>query len=264
MSKVWKEDMYSIIWFIRRRLRLLLPLSVAVSLYLLPSSLTAPLTRRFSAAMSRLCAGFAPSHKRKTGGRAVEAALAKAELEITLLRRSMNALCAIRKERRITCQLLPARVVLRSDSSPVRLSILLNVGSEDGVRVGMPVLWGRPSDGAILVGVVKQLYRKGCRVALVGDIFVRVPVKVSPSGEEALLVSDGKNIHLKHIRSDRVRVGDAVLTSGYTGRFPAGVLVGYIATSSEPNPGGGLSVRTPLYLKDIDMVFVALFGVKGE
>ena len=246
--------------FVRRRLRLVLPIFAALLVYLMPPHLTAPLTRRFTAAVSRLCSGFSRAEEKTSEGRVVqEAALAKAELEVARLRRTLNALSAIRKQRRINTPLLPARIVLRTDSSPVRLSILLDVGSEDGVKVGMPVLWGRPTDGAVLVGVVKQLYRKGCRVALVGDIFVRVPVVLSPSGAEALLLSDSERLFLKFLDSKSVRVGDAVLTSGYTGRFPEGILVGYVVPSKEPD-SSVVSVRPAFRLKGMDTVFIALIG----
>lgn len=246
---------------VRRRFRVVLPIFVALLVYFVPSHLTAPLTRRFTAAVSRFCSGFSRSDGGDKEGGARGAALARAELEIARLRRSLNALAAIRKWRRIETPLLPARIVLRTDSSPVRLSVLLDVGSEDGVRVGMPVLWGRPADGAILVGVVKQLYRKGCRVALVGDIFVRVPVVVSPSGAEAMLVSDGETLFLKFLDSGRVRVGDAVLTSGYTGLFPEGVLVGYVVPSAETD-SSVVAVRAAFRLRGMDTVFVALVGAR--
>jgi len=248
--------------FVRRRFRLVLPILAALLVYLMPSHLTAPVTRRFTAAVSRLCSGFSHAEEERSRITGVqEAALAKAELEIARLKRTLSALSAIRKWRRINTPLLPARIVLRTDSSPVRLSILLDVGSEDGVKVGMPVLWGRPADGAVLVGVVKQLYRKGCRVALVGDIFVRVPVVVSPSGAEALLLSDGERLFLKFLDSKRVRVGDAVLTSGYTGRFPEGILVGYVVPSEELD-SSVVSVRPAFRLKGMDTVFIALVGAE--
>jgi|GEM_PF-2451356 len=258
--------MGEVVRFVRRRIRLAVVLCIAAALYLIPAHLIAPLSRRISATAARFCSYFSKTNLEQDKNPLhivhLKAALAKSELETAELRRSLEAINAIRKSRKIDCPILVAQVVLRNDSSPSRRSIVLDVGSEDGIKVGMPVLWGRPQDGAILVGVVKQLYRKGCRVALVGDIFVRVPVVVSPSGAQGLLVSDGESLQLKYLEGGEVRTGDAVLTSSFTGNFPAGVLVGYVeGIDTEGQRDRKLTVQPALNVNELNTVLVALIEV---
>ncbi|MCX7703613.1 MAG: rod shape-determining protein MreC [Planctomycetota bacterium] len=254
--------------FVRRRVKIVAVLIAAVALYLIPAHIISPLSRRVNAAAARFCSYFSSSvPDEETETISIEhfkAALAKAELENAALKRSLKALCAIRKSRKIEYPLLLAKVVLHTDSSPVRRSIVLDVGSEDGVKIGMPVLWGRPDEGAILVGVVKQVYRKGCRAALVGDIFVRVPVVISPSGAQALLASDGETLYLKYLEDKRVRNGDAVLTSSFTGAFPEGVLVGYVSVTTDKAQERRYSVKTPLNPEGLGNLFVVLMEAKEK
>lgn len=117
-------------------------------------------------------------------------------------------------------------VVLADSGSPFRQSVLLNVGSRDGLRDGWAAM-----DGIGLVGRISGVGQRTARVILLTDSNSRIPVVVQPSGQKALL--SGDNTPAPPIefleKPDLVRPGDQVITSGDGGVFPAGLLVGTVA-----------------------------------
>jgi len=120
--------------------------------------------------------------------------------------------------------------------------MMLAAGAEDGVRPGAVVVWGVPSRGAMLIGRVGQVYRRGCRALALGDPELKVPVLLLPSGAEALLRADADGLFLDYV-DGHVRLGDEILTSGYLGRFPRGLLVGRVAAAERVRGGVRFRVR---------------------
>ncbi len=127
-------------------------------------------------------------------------------------------------------------VVLTDNGSPFRRSVLLNVGSRDGVRDGWATM-----DGLGLVGRISGVGERTSRVILLTDSNSRVPVSIQPSGQKALLVGDNTLAPPVDIADnlEDVRPGDRVVTSGDGKVFPADVLVGQIAQG----PNGRLRVK---------------------
>ena len=117
-------------------------------------------------------------------------------------------------------------VVLADSGSPFRQSVLLNVGSRDGIRDGWATM-----DGLGLVGRISGVGNSTSRVILLTDSASRIPVTVLPSGQKALLSGDNSSAPpLEFLENqDLVRPGDSVVTSGDGGLFPAGLLVGQAA-----------------------------------
>jgi len=127
-------------------------------------------------------------------------------------------------------------VVLADSGSPFRQSVLINVGSRDGIVDGWAAM-----DGLGLVGRIAGVGRATSRVVLLTDTSSRIPVTIQPSGQRALLIGDNSAVpYVDFIEApDRVRPGDRVMTSGDGGVFPAGLLVGQLAQ----DPGGRMRVR---------------------
>ncbi|CUJ01246.1 rod shape-determining protein MreC [Cognatishimia activa] len=127
-------------------------------------------------------------------------------------------------------------VVLADSGSPFRQSVLLNIGARDGVVDGWAAM-----DGIGLVGRISGVGESTSRTILLTDASSRIPATIQPSGQNALIVGD--NTLAPHIdfveNADQVRPGDRVVTSGDGGVFPAGLLIGRIAS----DPGGRLRVR---------------------
>ena len=127
-------------------------------------------------------------------------------------------------------------VVMADSGSPFRQSVLINVGSRDGIMDGWAAM-----DGLGLVGRISGVGRNTARVLLLTDTSSRIPVATQPSGQRALVIGDNSPSPLLDFieTPDQVRPGDRVLTTGDGGVFPAGLLVGQVIEDR----GGRIRVR---------------------
>ncbi|SPF77855.1 rod shape-determining protein MreC [Pseudoprimorskyibacter insulae] len=127
-------------------------------------------------------------------------------------------------------------VVLADSGSPFRQSVLINVGSRDGIVDGWATM-----DGIGLVGRISGVGANTSRVILLTDSTSRIPAMIQPSSQRALIVGD--NTAAPPIdfleNSDLVRPGDRIVTSGDGDVFPPGLLIGHVAK----DPGGRLRTR---------------------
>lgn len=117
-------------------------------------------------------------------------------------------------------------VVITDSGSPFRQSVLVNVGSRDGILDGWPTM-----DGIGLVGRIAGVGNETSRVMLLTDTSSRIPVTIQPSGQKAILAGDNSlNPPLEFLDDTAlVRPGDRVVSSGDGGVFPADLLVGQVA-----------------------------------
>ena len=115
-----------------------------------------------------------------------------------------------------------SKVISNSGGSYVK-TITINVGSNDGVRVGNPVLnnWG-------MIGRIVEIGRNSSRVLLTTDINSQIPVYFENSLHKAILV--GKNSDLLELKFLKKRVylqdEERLMTSGEGGILPRGIPVG--------------------------------------
>jgi len=122
---------------------------------------------------------------------------------------------------------LVAQVIGR-DPSPFMHYILINVGSEDGVRPGMPVV---AAEG--LVGQVEAVIPTAARVRLITDPTSRVNVRTSPSNVDGVVAgSVTGDLSLTMVPLDaKIAPGDLVVTSGLGGQYPPNILVGQVVST---------------------------------
>lgn len=108
---------------------------------------------------------------------------------------------------------------------PFANSRLVNMGRQDGVKVGYPVM----SEHG-LVGRVVGVSGSVSRVLLLTDIASRTPVMIDRNNARAILSGDGGgNPKLAYLRSrDEPKVGDRLVTSGDGGVMPRGLPVGLV------------------------------------
>ena len=121
-------------------------------------------------------------------------------------------------------------IVVADSGSPFRQSVLLNIGSRDGIQDGWAAM-----DGLGLVGRIAGVGSSTSRVILLTDNASQIPVIIQPSGQQAILMGD--NSHAPPVEFienvDLVRPGDRIVTSGGGGVLPAGLLIGTLAL--DPN-----------------------------
>lgn len=127
-------------------------------------------------------------------------------------------------------------VVLADSGSPFRHSLLLNVGNKDGIVDGWATM-----DGLGLVGRISGVGDEISRVILLPDPASRIPIRVEPAGQVALLQGDSSPRPTVEFldAGDQVRPGDRVVTSGDGGVFPPGLFVGHLTR----DPSGRYRVR---------------------
>jgi rod shape-determining protein MreC len=121
-------------------------------------------------------------------------------------------------------------VVIADVGSPFRQSVLLNVGARDGIRDG----WAT-TDGLGLAGRIFGVGQTTSRVILLTDTSSRVPVRIQPSGQRAMLVGDNSALPvLDFVESpDEVRPGDRIVSSADAAMFPQGLLVGQVVMGND-------------------------------
>jgi rod shape-determining protein MreC len=119
-----------------------------------------------------------------------------------------------------------ASVVFR-DPRPFLKYVVIDVGSDDGILRGMPVV---SAEG--LVGRIDAVTSSAARVQLITDPASDVNVNIQPSDTSAVLSGSITNdISLDLIPQDaEVQPGDLILTSGIGGNFPANILIGQVAS----------------------------------
>jgi len=161
------------------------------------------------------------------------------------------------------------RRLLRFDPGPVAMSVstriiadtggvfarslMVHVGSDQGVRKDLPVL---AAEG--LVGRVQTVGRQTARVLLISDLNSKIPVAIGEARRRAIMT--GANTHtprLEFFVSDiNPTPGAIVLTSGDGGVFRAGLPIGVV----EPDPGGGWQVRPFVDWDRLDFVRIVDYG----
>jgi rod shape-determining protein MreC len=116
------------------------------------------------------------------------------------------------------------------DLDPFRPRVVLNVGANQGVTIGQPVI-----DAHGIMGQVIEVLGNTSIVMLITDPTHAIPVMVERSGLRTIAYGTGAidRLELPNIPiSADVQVGDRLVTSGLGGRFPAGFPVGEILVIS--------------------------------
>jgi rod shape-determining protein MreC len=119
-----------------------------------------------------------------------------------------------------------AAQVIGRDVSPFLQYVIINRGSDDGLRRGMPVVTQQG-----LVGRVAAVTAGAARIQLATDAGSSINVRLEPSRAPAALGGDiTGELSLDMIpQSAEVSIGDLVLTSGLGGNFPSDILVGQVS-----------------------------------
>lgn len=115
--------------------------------------------------------------------------------------------------------------------------ITVNKGSNDGIKKNMPAVTNHG-----LVGHVTEVGPISCRIELVTDPRAAVAVLDQRSRIAGIVQGDISDIYRARMvnipRSADVNVGDTIVTSGFGGIYPKGLVVGTV--SEVKNDSGGL------------------------
>ena len=149
---------------------------------------------------------------------------------------------------------LAAKVVAR-DPDRIQNTIMVDVGTQDGVLDRMPVV---TADG--LVGRVLEAHPRTAVVQLLLDRNCRVSAIVQNRGRaQGIVTNEDGYFQLKHvgIRSE-VKVGDLVISSGLGGVFPKGLRVGKVTEVGNQKRGlfRDVTIRPSVDFRRLEEVFV--------
>ena len=119
-----------------------------------------------------------------------------------------------------------AAAVIGRDPSPFLRYVIINRGSNDGIRRGMPVVTNQG-----LVGRVDAVIGGASRVQLITDPSSLVSVILQNSSADAIMKgSVSGELSLEMLSQDaKIQTGDVVLTSGLGGEYPPDLLVGQVS-----------------------------------
>jgi rod shape-determining protein MreC len=120
-----------------------------------------------------------------------------------------------------------AAAVIGRDPSPFLHYIIINRGSNDGIRRGMPVVTNQG-----LVGRIDAVIADAARVQLITDPASAVNVYLQNADTSAVLYgSVTGDVSLDMISQNAaVEAGDLILTSGLGGGFPSDLIIGQVIT----------------------------------
>ncbi len=146
--------------------------------------------------------------------------------------------------------------VIGRDTSPSIRSIIIDKGSDDGVRVGMPVEGARG-----LVGRVYRTTQHSAQVALITDNASAVPARLGNSRATGLLRGGGLGGSLVMDWIDlqyQVAIGEVALTSGLGGEFPPDIVIGRVSEvfRSEAELSQRAVVQPAVDFDALEVVFV--------
>lgn len=124
------------------------------------------------------------------------------------------------------CDTFPCGEVVGTEPNPYLRYVTINVGAQQGVKVGMPVV----SRGAALVGRVAQVGPRTAKVRLLTDADSTIAVLLQTSRVTGLVKGlPDDTLCIEWLPQDEsVNVGDIVLTSGLGGFIPKGLVVGQV------------------------------------
>jgi len=130
------------------------------------------------------------------------------------------------ERRHVENQYIASSVIAR-DVSPFMHYVIIDRGSDDGLRKGMPVITQQG-----LVGSIAAVTAGAARVQLINDPGSNINVILQQSDVEAVLTGQVTGeIELGMIsRNATVQPGDLVMTSGLGGNYPTNIVIGQVVT----------------------------------
>ena len=178
---------------------------------------------------------------------------------------------SLRFTKRVKHRLIPCEVIGRGDISGWWQKIRLNKGNSDGISPDLAVI---TADG--LVGKTTSASRNTCDVLLITDPNCKVAAKIPGGGGFGVVrgqgVTPGSDTSVEMLyslnpcrmdyieKTEAIRQGDKITTSGLGGTYPAGLLIGSVLTVKQHSTGlyNCAEVVPAAKLMDLNFVFVVV------
>ncbi len=145
--------------------------------------------------------------------------------------------------------------VIGKDNSPFMQYVIIDRGSEDGLRRGMPVVTQQG-----LVGRVAAVLPDAARIQLITDTDSAINVSIEPSQAPGVLqgLVTGSVVADMIPKIFNVNPGDLVLTSGLGGNYPPDLIIGQVNSlrSRENDLFQRASIQPAVDFENLDIVLV--------
>ncbi|MDQ1702167.1 MAG: rod shape-determining protein MreC [Frankiaceae bacterium] len=142
-------------------------------------------------------------------------------------------------------KITPGRVIGQGTATTDEFTLLLDIGSADGVTTESTVITSTGVVGAALLGKIVTVHSHDSTVRLLNSATIGVAVNLARNGEPGFVLGEGNQpmrLTLDSATAD-MRVGDVIVTRGSTAQRPfyAGIAVGVISRISA-SPGSSFRV----------------------
>jgi len=157
--------------------------------------------------------------------------------------------------------IVAVRVIGRNRLS-VFQTMLVNKGTVHNLRCGLPVA----TDQGVVGKIIETSWHVS-KILLLTSEMSKIDALVQRTRVQGILQGSGFRCHLKYIsKTDEVRVGDAVISSGMGGVFPKGLLLGFVTGVDKRDTGlfQKIEVTPSLDIVRIEEVAVILPDNKGD
>jgi len=155
-----------------------------------------------------------------------------------------------------------ARVIAKDQTTLTR-TVLIDKGTEHGIRVGLPVVVDRG-----VVGRIVESSWHVSRILLLIDESSHIDALLQEGRQQGILQGAGSSeCNLKYIpKTETVKVGDVVLSAGLSGVFPKGLLLGVVTSADKNDPSMFQKVRVApcVDFAKLEEVVVFLIGKDGR
>lgn len=157
-------------------------------------------------------------------------------LQASLLQANNNATST-------TNTLLPSEVILRNIND-WNNQVTINVGSEDGVVVGNPVIFN-----GVYFGKIETVDKNSATVSLLTseNVMTNEPAMVINSAKKEIngiirSYSSKTNTYTfeSFVNNSDIKLGDPVYSNGYEGTIPSGILIGFVSNIIDTDASLGL------------------------
>lgn len=152
--------------------------------------------------------------------------------------------------------LVAAHVVARSPEAGTH-ALLIDRGSDDGLRLEMPVVTGE----GVLIGKIFKLERATAQVLLLTDARSRIGASIQNAVKTQGIVQGkrGLSLEMRLIpQNEEIAVGDLVVTSGIEPLIPRGLAIGRVRSveTRERNPFKAAAIDSPVSFAKFSVVAV--------
>jgi len=124
------------------------------------------------------------------------------------------------------CTMFPCGDVVGQDTNPYLRFVIVSVGSQDGVSVGMPVVTG----GAAMIGRIARTSPNLSYVQLINDPASSVAAMVQQTRVMGVVegTEEGELLMTNILPDEEVVEGETIITSSIGGLLPRGLILGQI------------------------------------